>query len=56
MLYRGQSQLHSNLQPTLARSAPGGAYDAATLMERRLLESFRKHYLELNVLPNVLSG
>lgn len=52
MLYRGQSQVHSNLQPTLARSVQGGAYDAAVLLERRLLESFRKHYVELDALPN----
>lgn len=51
MLYRGQSQVHSNLQPTLARSVQGGAYDAAVLLERRLLESFRKHYVELDALP-----
>lgn len=52
MLYRGQSQVHNNLQPTLARSVQSGAYDAAVLLERRLLESFRKHYLELDALPN----
>jgi FRG domain len=51
-LYRGQSQVHNNLQPTLARSVKGGAYDAAVLLERRLLESFRKHYVELEALPN----
>lgn len=52
MLYRGQSQAHSNLQPTLARSVQGGAYDAVVLLERRLLESFRKHYVELGTLPD----
>lgn len=51
-LYRGQSQVHNNLRPTLARSVQGGAYDAAVLLERRLLESFRKHYVELGALPN----
>lgn len=52
MLYRGQSKQHCNLQPTLARSVQGGAYDAATLLERRLLSSFRRHYAELVALPN----
>lgn len=52
MLYRGQSRLHQNLQPTLARSVQGGAYDAATLLERRLLASFRRHYADLVALPN----
>lgn len=52
MLYRGQSRQHANLQPTLARSVQGGAYDAATLLERRLLGSFRRHYAELVALPN----
>lgn len=51
MLYRGHSETHSNLLPTLARSVQGGAYDAATLLERRLLEKFRRHYLELQSLP-----
>lgn len=51
MLYRGHSEIHSNLLPTLARSIQGGAYDAATLLERRLLEKFRRHYLELQSLP-----
>ena len=52
MLFRGQPQVHNNLQPTLARSVQGGAYDAVVLLEQRLLESFRKHYLELDALPN----
>lgn len=52
MLYRGHSETHSNLFPTLARSVQGGAYDAATLLERRLLEKFRLHYMELQSLPS----
>ena len=51
MLYRGHSETYGNLLPTLARSVQGGAYDAATLLERRLLEKFRRHYLELQSLP-----
>jgi hypothetical protein len=52
MLFRGQPEVFSNLQPTLARSVQGGAYDAATLLERRLLKSFRTHYLDLDALPS----
>ncbi len=52
MLYRGHSEVYSNLLPTLARSVQGGAYDAVTLLERRLLEKFRRHYLELQSLPS----
>lgn len=52
MLYRGHSEIHTNLLPTLARAVQGGAYDAATLLERRLLGKFRRHYLELQSLPN----
>lgn len=52
MLFRGQAEIFNNLQPTLARAVNGGAYDAATLLERRLLESFRTHYLALGVLPS----
>ena len=52
MMYRGHSETHINLLPTLARSVQGGAYDAATLLERRLLEKFRRHYLELQSLPS----
>lgn len=51
MLYRGQAQAHGNLQPTITRSNQGGAYDAAMLVERRLLDSFRKHYAEIKMLP-----
>lgn len=51
MLYRGQSQVHDNLRPTLARSVQDGAYDAATILERRLIENFRKHYVHLESLP-----
>lgn len=51
VLYRGHAETYGNLLPTLARSIQGGAYDAATLLERRLLEKFRKHYFDLRSLP-----
>lgn len=52
MLFRGQPEMWGNLQPTLARAVQGGAYDAAMLLERRLLKSFRAHYQELDSLPS----
>lgn len=51
MLFRGQAEEYINLLPTLARSTQGGAHDAATLLERRLIKSFRTHYQELDALP-----
>ncbi|RVT47219.1 FRG domain-containing protein [Rubrivivax albus] len=51
MLFRGQPEPFSNLKPTLARAVDGGAYDAAILLERRLLKNFRTHYLDLQSLP-----
>lgn len=51
MLFRGQSQVHTNLMPTLGRSLQEGAYDLAMLLERRLLTNFRTHYEELTSLP-----
>ena len=51
MLFRGQPDTYANLSPTLTRSVQGGAYDAATLLERRLIGSFRKHYADLSTLP-----
>ena len=51
MLFRGQAEEYVTLLPTLARSTQGGAHDAATLLERRLIRSFRIHYQELDALP-----
>lgn len=52
MLFRGQPEEYQNLLPTLARSAQSGAHEAATLLERRLIKSFRTHYGDLAALPS----
>lgn len=38
--------------PTLGRAVSAGDYDAATLLEKRLIKSFRTHYSDLTSLPN----
>ena len=51
MLFRGQAETYTNLQPTLARATQGGAHDAAVLLERQLIRNFRTHYRDLKTLP-----
>jgi hypothetical protein len=51
ILFRGQPEQYNNLRPTLARSVQGAAYDAVMLLERRLLDSFRRQYMDLDPPP-----
>lgn len=52
MLFRGQPRCFENLMPTLGRAVSAGDYDAATLLEKRLIGSFRTHYGDLISLPS----
>jgi hypothetical protein len=42
--FRGQPQEYKNLAPSFSRAVSSSAYSAAELIERALVDDFRKHY------------
>jgi hypothetical protein len=51
MLFRGQAEVFTNLEPTLARATRNGSepvnHQAVVLLETSLLDEFRTHYSEV---------